>query len=105
MSNTMTLKKKINEYDAKITDALTLAEFYHDSTNLREHFSPAWMYMLRSHFGLSQRTLAEYLGVTHTYISHIESGRRVPSSELIMEMGSLFVTLQEEEERDKDHGV
>lgn len=28
--------------------------------------------------GLSQAELAEEAGVTHTYISHIEAGRRIP---------------------------
>lgn len=37
----------------------------------------------RARVGLSQREMAERLGVSHTYISHLEADRRIPSMELL----------------------
>jgi transcriptional regulator with XRE-family HTH domain len=33
--------------------------------------------------GWSQRELASYVGVSHSYVSHVEAGRRMPSVETL----------------------
>lgn len=43
------------------------------------------MRALRTRAGLSQRAMADRLGVTLTYIQFLEAGRRNPSGDLILQ--------------------
>lgn len=45
---------------------------------------------LREGAGLTLRQLARELGVDHTYLSHLESGRRAPSDDLIARVAEFF---------------
>lgn len=45
---------------------------------------------LREAAGLTLRQLASVLGIDHTYLSHIESGRRTPSDEVICKVAAHF---------------
>lgn len=46
--------------------------------------------VLREAAGLTLRDLARHLGVDHTYLSHIESGRRAPPEHLVEKVATFF---------------
>ena len=44
----------------------------------------------RERRGLSQRQLAEYLDVSHSYVSHIEGDRRNPSWKVLQRISTIL---------------
>ena len=46
--------------------------------------------LLRRYQGLNQATLAEKLGISRSYISEIESGKRTPSTDLLGRYAEVF---------------
>lgn len=49
-----------------------------------------WMRALRQNMGLSTREIAKQLGMSFSYYSDIENGRRNPSIEKSMNMAKFF---------------
>ena len=45
---------------------------------------------LRQGAGLSRRAVAEWLGLTESYLSHVETGKNVPSFQVADAMAQLF---------------
>ncbi len=46
---------------------------------------------LRSHRGLTLRDLANKLGYqTHSYLSEVESGKKIPTAELVLKVARAF---------------
>lgn len=54
------------------------------------HLFGAQLLELREQAGLTLRQLAEALEIDHTYLSHIESGRRAPSDEVLQRIATHF---------------
>lgn len=54
------------------------------------HVFGAYLLELRERAGLTLRQLAAALDVDHTYLSHIESGRRAPSDDVLQRVAAYF---------------
>ena len=52
--------------------------------------APARLVLLREAHELSQQALAEALGVTRVYISHLETGKKHPSSAVLSKLCAYF---------------
>lgn len=51
---------------------------------------PKKLKTLRTRRGLSQRALAEVLGLTHTHIQNLENGKSSPGAEVVVKLARLF---------------
>jgi DNA modification methylase/DNA-binding XRE family transcriptional regulator len=57
---------------------------------MQNHVFGARLLELREQAGLTLRQLASALDVDHTYLSHIEGGRRVPSDDVLQKVATYF---------------
>ncbi len=53
---------------------------------------PGKLKELRSKYGLSQKQIAERLGVSPSIVSGYETGERTPSTEVLLSLSRLFYT-------------
>ena len=51
---------------------------------------PEKLRTLREQHGMSQRELANQLGFTKFYVSHLESGRTRPNAEVLLSIANIF---------------
>jgi DNA modification methylase/transcriptional regulator with XRE-family HTH domain len=54
------------------------------------HIFGARLLELRERAGYTLREVASLLGVDHTYVSHLEAGRRIPREEIVLRVADLF---------------
>lgn len=63
---------------------------YREAVSVAQREGPALVRGARSRLGLTQRALAERLGVDHTYLSKIENGHMAPSRALLTRLSRLL---------------
>jgi transcriptional regulator with XRE-family HTH domain len=51
---------------------------------------PENLRILRERRNISQRELAQHIGCTRSYISHLESGKKKPGAEIIFTLADFF---------------
>ena len=73
----------------KLKELSECKQIYFGKLRMCQNQSPEILKQIRGQHGWSQATLADKLGYTASYVSHIESGKMIASSKLLIKLAEI----------------